>query len=309
MSELCRQPVSARDVLRMLISAPGILAGRDLISGDRYPRLHVDDVEDFVDAHLQGPGRHARPPCFTVADEAGERRVKSFVRPEVLPTTNDGKCTHVVVSVRTANAKEPDDGLLAMAIALREQPAHLLLERSVLTGVWNLWFVFPSPIMKEQATAVAHCIRRTLEIFGTPSFRYAIPLLEGDGKAGTLLPCPFYRGDFLGILFGISPDAYLMELPIEPRGDGDAPLEALLSSWCAVCPGRYARAEGIISKLSERGMLTEPFGLVAPRSAALLLGRQLTSYARHANGRFAVVAKQSGHSNRYLVTPRNRSLS
>lgn len=299
----------------MLVSAPGILAARDLITGERYTRLQPQDTDDFIDAHLLGPGRRSRPPRFTVDDGAEARSVESFVRPEVLPRANDGTCTNVVVSVRTANAKEPDDGLLAMAIALREQPAHLVLERSVLTGVWNLWFVFPSPIMEKEATAVAHCIRRTLEIFGTSSLQYAIPLLDGDGAIPTLLPCPFYHADFLGALFNISHDAYLTTLPIEqpPNGaigggsDVEAALEGILASWCAVCPGRSARAGEIISALSERGMMKGALGHVAPDSAAILLGRQLLAYASRNDGRFVVMATKSGHSKRFFIRPRERS--
>ena len=315
MNELCHQPASAREVLTMLISAPGILAGRDLLTGERYPRLEVHDVDDFVDAHLLGPGHRGRPTRFTVKDDAGERVVESFVRPELLSSGNDGTCTHVVVSVRTANAKEPDDGLLATAIALREQPAHLLLERSVLTGVWNLWFAFESPIVRNEAVAFAEVVRRTLQTFASPSLLYAIPLLDGDGSSGTLLPCPFYHADFLGLLFSISGDAYLTVLPSQAPpdhgvgggSDVEAALEGILASWCSFCPGRSARAGEILSALAERGMVHGPFGLVAQDRAAILLGRQLLAYASRNDGRFVVMATKSGHSKRFFIRPRERS--
>lgn len=291
----------------MLISASGVLAGRDLITGERYPRLHVQDVDDFVDAHMLGPGRRARPTRFTVKEDAGVRLVESFMRSELLPVAEDETCTHIVVTVRTSNSAEPDEGLLATAIALREQPAHLFMERSVLTGVWCLWLVFPSPIKKQEATPIAHRIRRTLEIYGSSSLQYAIPLLDGDGSAGSLLPSPFYSAGFLGVLFSISHDAYLTALPVEPRSDGDAALEGLLASWCAVCPGRSARAGEIISVLKEDGMLQGTFTHIAPDSSAILFGRQLLAYARRNDGQFVVMATNSGHSKRFSIRHRERS--
>lgn len=309
MNETCQEPTSAREVLAKLISAPFVLAGRDLLTGERFTRLHAEDLDDFVDAHLLGPGRRDRPARITVNDEAGERRVESFLRPELLPVAGNETCTHIVVIVRTANAAEPDVGLLATAITLREKAAHLFLERSVMTGVWCLWILFDSPLVKADAVAFAEDVRRALQVFATHSLHYEIPLLDGHGAGGTLLPCPFYNADFFGVLFSISHDAYITALPVEPRSDGDVALEALLAAWCGVCPGRYARAEEIISKLSELGLLTGAFSLLAPRSAAILLGRQLTAYAQRTNCRYAVMAKQSGHSKRFLIAPRNRNLS
>ncbi|MCC6545894.1 hypothetical protein IT570_01905 [Candidatus Sumerlaeota bacterium] len=307
MNEMCHQPTSAREVLAKLISAPCVLAGRDLLTGERFTRLHAEDLDDFVDAHLLGPGRRARPARITVYGEAGERRVESFLRPELLPVAGDETCTHIVVTVRTANAAEPDDGLLATAIALREKTAHLFLERSVMTGVWCLWVLFDSPLVKADAVAFAEDVRRALQVFATHSLHYSIPLLDGDGSSGTLIPCPFYSAGFLGVLFSISHDAYLTALPVEPRSDGDAALEGLLASWCAVCPGRSARAGEIISVLKEDGMLQGTFAHIAPDSSAILLGRQLLAYARRNDGQFVVIATKSGHSKRFSIRHRERS--
>ena len=307
----------------MLISAPRVLAGRDLITGERYPRLEVLDVDDFIDAHLHGPGHRAHPTRFTVKDDAGARLVESFVRPELLAVAEDETCTHIVVTVRTPTSAEPDERLLATSIALREKTAHLFLERSVMTGVWCLWILFDSTLVKADAVAFAEDVRRTLQVFATPSLHYAIPLLDGDASAGTLLPCPFYNAGFLGVLHSISSDAYLTALPTEPPPEGDRrissvvvggrdgsdleALEGMLASWCAVCPGRFARAGEIATALSERGMLQGTFALVPPDSAAILLGRQLQAYAQRAVGRFTVTAVQSGHSKRFLIRPRDRS--
>lgn len=323
MNKQCPQLTSAREVLAKLISAPGVLAGRDFITGERYPRLFMQDIDDFVDAHLLGPGRRDRPPRITVDDDAGERSIESFVRSELLPVSNEGTCTHLVVGVQTSNAEQPDDGLLATAISMRDHPAYQYMERSVMTGLWNLWFVFESPISRKEALAFAEEVRRTLQVFATPSHHYAIPLLDRDGSTGSLLPSPFYSGGFLGVLFGISHDAYLTALPIEPppkcdrssrsevaggrEGSDVETLEGMLSSWCAILPGRYARAGEILSALSERAMLKGALALLAPNSAAILLGRQLLAYARRNDGKFVVMATKSGHSRRFFIRLREWS--
>lgn len=325
-----RQPPSSKPngevtvltVLSRLIAAPGVLAGRDLISGVRYACFTPSDHGQFLRAHILGPGKLDSPPRLLVEGTGGTQCVTSFVRPEVLPIAMDERCTHVSASIRTRNSKEPGDGLLAAAILLRQRGCATYIERSVLTSVWNLWVVFESPLEKSSAVEVARQVRGVMEEVGDQGNTPSLPLLDGPDSAMTMfLPNPFYSASFLGILHMVDENANLVPLPTGSRGlhergkrigvdisggeessTGDTgELENMLGRWHKEQGSRSARAGEIVSILREAGGLPNRFDSATSHTAAIQLGRELIDYSQREDGAFQVAMTPSGHSRRFTI--------
>lgn len=320
----CPTEVSAgprMDFLRKLLAAPGVLSGLDLISGEVYSTVVHADSEEFLRAHVLGPAGAAAPRVDVTTLSGEQRRVRTFVRSMVLPTTGNGECTHVAVRFKTKNSLLPSELIIAASLALhRAGITHYYVERSVLTGVWVIWILLGDVVERQYVESLARRVREILKNVGIVDGDYLIPLLEAEPTA-LHLPCMFFSGAFFGVLFEVDEEGCLHEVDPTQQvyqdsvaSSEDAPqaglldpsrsMDGLLERWSSRHGAKAVRAGELAAFARQEGVLPLSLSTLPPQAAAIALGRELLALVQTATSRFVVVPSRSGNSNVFRIEAR-----